>query len=80
MVAAAAPAAQPVPAATTVPVAVEASSFAISTPAAPSHHGHFPWWLALIAIPFIHGGAGGQAPGYHAPLMPTPPPVVGCKP
>ncbi len=75
-----APAAPPVPAATPVPVAAEAPTFSISTPAAPAHHGHFPWWIALIAIPFIHGGGSSQGPGYHAPIAPTPPPVVGCKP
>lgn len=72
------PAPQPVPAATVVP-AVQPPAFAISSPQVASRHGHFPWWIALIAIPFIHSGGGSQGPGYHAPL-PTPPTIVGCKP
>lgn len=78
VVAPSAPAAQPVPAPAVVPAA-QPPAFAMSSPQVVSHHGHFPWWLALIAIPFIHGGGSSQAPGYHAPT-PPPPPIVGCKP
>ncbi len=71
--------ATPVPITTPVPIAAQTPTFQISSQPAATHHGHFPWWLALIAIPFIHGGGGTQAPAYHTPVMPTPPPVIGCK-
>lgn len=73
------PSATPVPVSEALPISVPAPSLKISAPQAPAHRGRFPWWLALIVIPFIHGGSSSQAPAFHTPPMPPPTPVV-CKP